>query len=473
MTNTKNTFQNTPYFTLPRIIALLTTLTAIVLLVMPAPSGVEPIALKGLGVCLFAVGLFATVAVSEHLSAMLFMAVAMIIGIAPADVVFSGFHSTAFWLMFGGIIIGVAVQQTGLGRVIVSSVLGRFLGGYTSLVIGIVLVCILLSFLMPSTMGRIILLVPLMLALADHMGYAPESNERKGILLAAICGTWMPAAGILPSNVPNMILAGVSERSFDIVFNYGSYLITQFPVNSAFKAMTLIAAILFLFPGSSKSTQPPDSQETPHPLRADGKFLAGVLVITIGLWATDFWHHISPAWIGLAAAIICMMPGTGLLSPEDFKTKVNFPSTIYLAGILGLGAVLVETGAGDIIGDWLLAHVPLSKDAPFTSFVSMIGLGMAVSAAATVPSVPVIVGPMADQIAAMTGFPIETVLMSQVIAYTSIFLPYQVPPLVVGFYLGGISLRDGAKVILALALIAVLLVIPLNYLWWSWLGLFG
>jgi len=180
-------------------------------------------------------------------------------------------------------------------------------------------------------------------------------------------------------------------------------------------------------------------------------------VVTIGLWATDFLHHISPAWIGLAAAIVCMMPGTGLLSPDDFKTKFNFPSTIYLAGVLGLGAVLVETGAGDIIGDWLLAHVPLSRDAPFTSFASMIGLGMAVSA----------------QISAMTGFPIETVLMSQVIAYTSIFLPYQVPPLVVGFYLGGITLRDGAKVTLALAAAAILLIIPLNYLWWSWLGLLG
>jgi len=469
MTNNQNTARLTP----PRIIALLTTLTAIVLVLMPAPDGVEPIALKGLGVGLFAVGLFATVAVSEHLSAMLFMAVAMIIGIAPAEVVFSGFHSTAFWLMFGGIIIGVAVQQTGLGRVVVASVLDRFLGGYVSIVIGIVLVCILLAFLMPSTMGRIILLVPLILALADHMGYAPDSNERKGIVLAAVCGAWMPAAAILPANVPNIILAGVSERSFDVVFTYGSYLITQFPVNGAVKAITLVGIILLLFPSSGKTVQTTESQEAPHPLRADGKLLATVLVVTIGLWATDFLHHISPAWIGLAAAIVCMMPGTGLLSPDDFKTKFNFPSTIYLAGVLGLGAVLVETGAGDIIGDWLLAHVPLSRDAPFTSFASMIGLGMAVSAAATVPSVPVIVGPMADQISAMTGFPIETVLMSQVIAYTSIFLPYQVPPLVVGFYLGGITLRDGAKVTLALAAAAILLIIPLNYLWWSWLGLLG
>lgn len=460
-------------FTPPRIIALLTTLTAVGLYLMPAPDGISPLAMKGLAVSLFAVGLFATVAVAEHISALIFMAVAMILSIAPAEVVFSGFHSTAMWLMFSGIIIGVAVQKTGLGRFFVATALSRFLGGYHSLVIGVAIISLLLAFFMPSTMGRIILLVPLILALADHVGFEEGSNERKGLVLAAVCGTWMPSAAILPSNVPNMILAGVSERAFDIVFTYGNYLLTHFPVNGLFKACTLVLFILVLFP-ARKSASADTGEHDPAPkLRADGKILTGVLTITIGLWATDFLHHISPAWIGLTAAIVCMMPGIGILSADDFKTKVNFPSTIYLAGILGLGAVLVDSGAGNIIGDWLLAHVPLSKEAPFTSFASMIGLGMAINVSATAPSVPVIVGPLAGQISALTGFPIETVLMSQVIGYASIFLPYQVPPVVVGLYLGGISIRDGAKITLALAAVAVFLLIPLNYLWWSWLGLFG
>jgi hypothetical protein len=40
----------------------------------------------------------------------------MLAHIAPADVVFSGFHSTAFWLVFGGLVIGLGVKRTGLAE---------------------------------------------------------------------------------------------------------------------------------------------------------------------------------------------------------------------------------------------------------------------------------------------------------------------------------------------------------------------
>ena len=79
----------------------------------------------------------------------------------------------------------------------------------------------------------------------------------------------------------------------------------------------------------------------------------------------------------------------------------------------------------------MLAHLPLSPDAPLKSFYSMIGLGVAVNMASTAPSVPAIVGPLADQLSTMSGFPLRTVLMTQVIAYSTVILPYQVPPLIV------------------------------------------
>lgn len=453
------------------IIAAITTLSALLLVIIPAPDGVSPTVMKGAALGLFAVGLYATVAIPEYLTALAFFTIAMIFGVAPPSVVFSGFHSTAFWLVFGGLIIGAAVQKTGLGAKLATAITTRLTGGYPMLVFGLALVGIALAFVMPSTMGRVVLLIPIVVALCDHIGYEPGSRERTGLILAMACGTWMPSSAILPSNVPNMVLIGVAENLFGITFNYGEYMLTNLPVNGLLKAALIIGIVMLMFP-ADPNKKVKDVKETANPpLSIDGKKLALILALTLGFWVTDVFHHISPAWIAMAAAIICLWPGIALINDGDLKTRVNFPSTLYTAGILSLGAVLVETGAGDWMGGWLLAHLPLSPDQPLMSFYSMIGLGVAVNMASTAPSVPAIVGPLASDLSNLSGFPLKTVLMTQVIAYSTVILPYQVPPLVVAMHLGGVSMRDGAKMTLALAIVSLIVLIPLNYLWWGWLGL--
>jgi di/tricarboxylate transporter len=66
--------------------------------------------------------------------------------------------------------------------------------------------------------------------------------------------------------------------------------------------------------------------------------------------------------------------------------------------------------------------------------------------------------------------PLVTVLMTQVLGFSTIVLPYQLPPLVVGMQLGGVSMREGARLTLPLAAITLLLVLPVNYFWWRALG---
>ena len=453
------------------LLALVTTIAAVFLFLTPPPAGVPQSAFTGAALGLLAVGLYATVAIPEFLTALVFFTLAMVIGAAPAGVVFSGFHSTAFWMVFGGLIIGVAVQKTGLGARLATTITAKFAGSYFRVVCGIALVSIALALLMPSTMGRIILLAPIVLALADKLEYGHGSRERTGLVMTLACASWMPSSAILPSNVPNMVLVGVAENMFGMTFNYGEYMLMHMPVNGIIKAVSIVLLVFMLFPSAKKNRDITLEVETAQPLRPEGRRLALILAVTLGFWVTDFIHHISPAWVAMAAAVVCLLPGIGIVNGDDLKTKVNFPSAIYVAGILSLGAVLVETGAGEWIGGWLLAHVPLTEDAPLMSFFSIVGLGTVVNMVATAPSVPAIVGPLANELSNLTGIPLRTVLMSQVIAYSTVILPYQVPPLIVAMQLGGVSLRDGAKMTMALAAVSLIVLVPLNYLWWVFLGL--
>ena len=66
-----------------------------------------------------------------------------------------------------------------------------------------------------------------------------------------------------------------------------------------------------------------------------------------------------------------------------------------------------------------------------------------------------------------------TVLMTQVIGFSNIILPYHVPPVVVGLHLGRVGAGDAARLTLSLAAVSILILMPVNYLWWSYLGVFN
>lgn len=83
-------------------------------------------------------------------------------------------------------------------------------GSYPRLIAGLMAVSVLLSFLMPSSVGRAVVMVPVGMALADQMGFGPGSKGRIGIASVLAIGTNMPGFTILPSNIPNMVLSGAA-----------------------------------------------------------------------------------------------------------------------------------------------------------------------------------------------------------------------------------------------------------------------
>lgn len=447
-----------------------TTTVALVLFAMPSLARLDPHVVRGLALALFVIGLYATQAVPEAVASLAFFAIAMLAGVAPASAVFQGFQSTALWLVFGGLVIGLAVDRTSLGAYIAHRVTSRLGTRYPQLVVGMVVIGVLLCFVMPSTMGRVILMVPLIVAICDKLGYGPGSRGRNGLLLALACGTWMPAAGILPANVPNMVLSGMAEQLYNVHLTYGSYFLLQFPAVGLARAVLIVFLVLRLYPEKSRAREL--SEADAEPLGKDGRWMTVALLITLGFWATDFLHHISPAWIALACAVFCLLPRPGLVPFREFNTRINFASVVYVAGILGLAGVLVSTGGAKTLGAWLIHHLPLEPGADFRNFYSLIVVGMAVSATATAPSVPAILGPLSADLAHATQLPLLTVLMTQVIGYSTVLLPYQVPPVVVAMQLAGVPMREGARITLALAVISLLVLIPLNFLWWKLLGYF-
>ena len=84
----------------------------------------------------------------------------------------------------------------------------------------------------------------------------------------------------------------------------------------------------------------------------------------------------------------------------------------------------------------------------------------------TIAGVPTELSPMAANFAQLTGFSVPAVLMTQVIGFSTILFPYQVAPLIIAMQLSKESLSCLLKVTFPLAIITILFLIPLDYLWW-------
>ena len=455
---------------LPRLVAGLAIAAALALLALPVPEGLAPEAMEAGALLVLAVGLWASGIVPLHLTALLFFLLAMLLGVAPASVVFSGFGSAAVWLVFGGLVIGVAVERTGLGERLARSLVGLFGDSYLRVLLGVATVGVTLAFLMPSTMGRVVLLVPIMAATAGRLGFAPGSRGRHGIILATALSTFMPAAAILPSNVANMVLAGTAETLYGIEMRYVAYLVLHFPLLGAAKCVLIVLASWLLF---HDRPRPAEVAPEARPLSGEERALATLLAVALALWATDAWHGVSPAWIALGAAVVAMLPPVRLVPAEAFNERLNFGSLFYVAGILGLAAVVERTGLGRVLAGALVELTGLAPGATAHDFAALIGVSMVLSLATTMGGVPAVLTPLADGLSQASGLPLVSVLMTQVLGFSTVLLPYQLPPLMVAMQLGEVPLRAGARLTLLLAAVTVGLVLPLNYLWWSWLGYLG
>jgi len=79
---------------------------------------------------------------------------------------------------------------------------------------------------------------------------------------------------------------------------------------------------------------------------------------------------------------------------------------------------------------------------------------------------------MAQQLSDITGLNITTVIMTQVIGFSTILFPFQSGPLTVGMQLSGEKLSHVMRITIPMSLITLCVLIPLDYLWWKLLGIF-
>lgn len=458
--------KNMSYFR-QAVVGLVLLLSAWIAMAMPA--GMDQDQALTFGTVLITLSLWATGLVPGYVASTFFFAALLLGGFATPDIAFSGFTSTAMWLIVAGFVIGSAITISGLGARMGSLARPHLSKSYPMLIGGLMVLGMAMGFVMPSSMGRAAVLVPVGMALADAFGFEKGSRGRTGVAVIIAFGTNMPSFAILPSNIPNVVLSGMAERLLGMHFSYADYLLLHYPVLGIVKSAIIVALVLVFFPAriETRDDKPAESQKA----SARRQFaLLAVLLVTLGFWATDQIHGINAAWIGLATSLVLMVPQFGFVPPPAFKSSVDFSMLLFVSGALALGAVVNSTGLGEIVAREVTALLPLTEGRDFLNFASLSLLGAATSIFTTMPGVPAVLTPLAGELSQATGLSQHAVLMTQVIGFSTVIFPYQVGPLIVAMGLAGESTRPLLRMTLAISVVTLLVLIPLDFLWWKLLG---
>ena len=415
-----------------------------------------------------AIALFATRLLPEVVTALGCFLAFLMVDAAPNAVIFSGFTSGGFWLLFAGLIVGTAISVTGLGRQFALRIFQKTGDSYIKAALLLALSGLGLGLLVPATMPRIIILMPVALSLSNTMGYEIGSRGHVGLTVTGAIATLLPTYAILTANLPTIIHFGAFETLYDIKPSYARYFIEQAPAN----AVRFIVLLVLMLPFAAARSDTKSVLDAPMPFTYTQRKLLILLGSAILFWALDTFHGISPAWVALLLATVLLIPGFGILDSNVMKTKIDISPAFFIVAVFAISAVAQHTGLGTVVADRLIPVLRLGDGSDLRDLYSVFGLSTVLSHLTTSPAAPAILAPLAGAIAAETGWSIETIAMAQVLGISTPLLPYQAPPLIIAMALAKIPMIALLRVCLLLAMAVAVIGVPITYFWWSYLGMF-
>ena len=438
------------------------------------PWGLEPHAQHGLALMAFMLLGWITHVVDPALIGLIGLYLAWALGVVPFPVAFAGFSNTTPWFLFGAMLFGMMATKSGLARRLAFTVMQRIGGTYSRLLLGLIVSDFLLTLLVPSGVARVAIMGAVALGIIEVFGVPKTSRIARGMFIT-LTYTATIFDKMVIAGAASITARGVIERAGQVEVLWSHWALAFLPVD----ILTIVAAwrlAIWLYPPEIET--PPGGigflrteLERMGPVSTLEKKSALLMLLAIGLWMTDFIHHIPAPMIGIGIGLLATVPYIGVLDAGDVK-KLNFLTIIFVAAAISSGDILRETGALKLITNTAFGWLEPFIDTPWeavpvlywTGFVYHIFLGDEISMLAT--SLPVLM-----QFAHTHH--VDPLMLGMIWTFGAggkIFI-YQTAVLVVGYSFGCFTPKDMFKVGLALTVIeffALLLVVPF---WWPMIGL--
>lgn len=291
--------------------------------------------------------------VDEYLTCVFALLATLVMGLVPAKVVLSGFASDGFFLAMSILGLGTVIVSSGLSYRCLLLLLSRLPSTQFWMNFGVILTGVALTPLLPTANGRVALMKPFSDDVVKTLGFGRGKAATK-LSLSSFNGVVLFSGIFLTSKSINIVVYGLLPQQGQDHFQWLTWFLAA--AFSGFVLFLVYAAIVAVFFRNNEKTELPKDLVSSQ-LKALGKLkrsewaaLLGILVFMAGVVSTSL-HRIQPPWLALGVLYWLLL--FGFLPKEAFRSKIDWPFLIYLAGIVGIVNTFNAVGLNTLMADKL------------------------------------------------------------------------------------------------------------------------
>ena len=472
-------------------------LAAVVLIVTCPIPGLSYQATAVLGILIMAIVWWITGVLPEFVTAVVMAVLFVVVAGISVGATFSTFASSTWWLLLSAFTLGVGMKTSGLMKRIALAIVRKFPRTFRCQVIAQLVTGTVLGPLIPSLAVKGAMLAPLAMNIGDELGYERQGKRATGLFAAMLVGIRTVAPTIVSASITGYALMATLPADVQEQFNMASWFVAALP----WLVVVLVLNYFLIMgiygrgekaasgsetvgaPGNAQSlkqssrggTDLSDNQPIPDglgPLSVVEKRMLAIILVTVVLWATEPFHHVSAMAVGLAALVAMFV--LKVIDVPAFKSGVNWTSLLFIGIALGLGSVFAEAG----LNDWVMQTCgPAFQALAGNPYLLVLGIGvitvvlrfLIVSEVAYLNLLMAFLVPMAASVGVnpwVLGFSAYAL----VIAW---FAKYQSPIYLAAFYAvdGKMAKHSELAKYCGVYLVTCLVGLAVSVPYWQWMGL--
>ncbi len=439
-----------------------------------APVDIDPTTRHGLAITVFMVIAWITQVTEYALAGLVGCFLFWALRVVPFPVAFSGFANDIAWFLFGAMLIGVVATRSGIARRLAYQIMLRVGTTYSRILLGLIITDFCLTFIVPSGLARVVIMAAIALGLIEAFGARSGSNIGRGMFLVLTYAANIFDKMII-AGAASITARGLIEKVGEVEVLWSYWFLAFLPCS----ILTVLAAwrLTLWFHPPEKSALDGGAEFLREEIRKMGplspveKRAALLIVVAIGLWVTDFLHHISPAVIGIGVGLFAVLPNVGVLQVDELK-KLNYLPMFFVATAVSMGAILKATKGLDLLTSLVFSWIDpftsstlLTTTALYwTAFVYHFFLASEISMLGT--SIPLLMN-----FAKSHGLNALQLGMIWTFAAGGKLFAYQSGVLIVGYSYGYFGARDLLRIGWWLTVVEFVLLLFLVTLYWPLIGI--
>ena len=456
------------------ILAAVGILVMVLMILLVKPTETLPAeGVKALAVLFFMVIWWVSGICSILVTSLTGIALMLLLKVASVADIFSGFSDQTVVFLIFAFMIAAAVTKTGLGTRIAYSIMSKVKPKFGSIMIVLGILSLVLAALIPSGSARTVLVCTIALMLLPVFNQSEDkmSNVGRGMFTLLALNGYMGSTAYLTGGAAVILTVGLLNSAGYAIDYLHWFLMCMPPLLIATIFLALVIPKIYKpevesidmvafekFQNELKSLGPMSAQE---------KKSAIIIGLVVFLWMIGSYINLSFLPVGVAGAVLLMLPGMKVINDKDFNTRISWDGIYFVGVCMTLGAVLSASGVADFLAN--LANPVMASNSIIIyclkvwllATVAHFILPSALPALATF--VPILIAS-----ANLMGFsPLIPVIIFAV-TYTGLCMPYQMVHAAIAYGFKQFASDDLLKPGIAL----ILLWLVLTPLMTMYLGLF-